>query len=273
MVSAWMPVTWEDERVGVIIVFVSTSVFVCVFDELQPFFSLFFYCTCSTSSWDLAKLKNLTLLFGGGYPTLTGRERIKKLAVCCSIQGLFIMYLLPLFKSLMQEVRSHMTEREREGERERERERERTGVRGAAYVCVVWRNEDPCAVMFKQRLPWKPHTLLVALSKPWDEAPQLPLALMHAHAYARTRALNPRICKGISTFDWGSLCTNGTSVCRGTIRGGFWSLGCVTEKWLSRVDDNSWFNVKWCCKKRRGHSIEKGQVLHISEQAENLTNW
>ena len=142
MVSAWMPVTWEDERVGVIIVFVSTSVFVCVFDELQPFFSLFFYCTCSTSSWDLAKLKNLTLLFGGGYPTLTGRERIKKLAVCCSIQGLFIMYLLPLFKSLMQEVRSHMTEREREGERERERERENRSERGSICVCCVeeWRS-------------------------------------------------------------------------------------------------------------------------------------
>ena len=90
------------------------------------------------------------------------------------------MYLLPLFKSLMQEVRSHMTERERE--------RERTGVREAAYVCVVWRNEDPCAVMFKQRLPWKPHTLLVALSKPRDEAPQLPLTLMHAHACMRAHA-------------------------------------------------------------------------------------
>lgn len=97
------------------------------------------------------------------------------------------MYLLPLFKSLMQEVRSHMTERGR--------------VREGAYVCVVWRNEDPCAVMFKQRFPQQPHAPLVPLSRLRDEAPPLPLTLMHPHPYAHTRTLHPQICKGISTFD------------------------------------------------------------------------
>ena len=88
--------------------------------------SLFFFCICSTSSWDLAKLQPWHHYLLVDTPTLIGRERIKKLAVCCSIQGLFIMYLLPLFKSLMQEVRSHMTEREE---------------RGSIYVCCVeeWR--------------------------------------------------------------------------------------------------------------------------------------
>lgn len=83
------------------------------------------------------------------------------------------MYLLPLFKSLMQEVCSHMTERKRERE--------------GAHMCVVWRNEDPCTVMFKQRFPRQPHAPLVPLSKLRDEAPQLPLALMHAHTYAHAR--------------------------------------------------------------------------------------
>lgn len=51
--------------------------------------------------------------------------------------------------------------------------------------------------------------------------PSLSCTHTHVCAHTSTRALNPQICKGISTFDWGSLCTNGTSVCRGTIRGGF----------------------------------------------------
>lgn len=101
------------------------------------------------------------------------------------------MYMLPLFKSLMQEVHSHMTAREREQE---------TEERGA-WVCVVWRNGDPCTVMFKQRFPRQPHAPLVPLSKLSNEAPQLPLVLMHAHAYVHSRALNPQIWKGIATFD------------------------------------------------------------------------
>lgn len=69
------------------------------------------------------------------------------------------MYLLPLFKSLMQKVCSHMTERE-----------------GAMFVCVcvcvhtggaymhtVWRNGSPCAVILKQRFPQQPHAPLVPL--------------------------------------------------------------------------------------------------------------
>jgi len=112
--------------------------------------------------------------------------------------------MLPLFKSLMQEVHSHMTVREREQAAEE---------RGAC-MCVVWRNWDPCTVMFKQRFPWQPHAPLVPLSKLWDEAPQLPLILMHVHTRMHSRALNPQICKGISTFDWGWLCTNGSAARR-----------------------------------------------------------
>lgn len=85
------------------------------------FFFFFFLNGGWTSFWCM------TVLFVGDYSTLVCSERIKKLTVCCSIQGLFIMYLLLLFKPLMQEVLSHMTGRER------------------ACVCLVWRNGDPCA--------------------------------------------------------------------------------------------------------------------------------
>lgn len=99
------------------------------------------------------------------------------------------MYLLPLFKSLMQEVCSHRMEREKERE-----------MREGAYVCVcVWRNEDPCAIMFKQRFPQQPHAPLVPLSRLTDEAPLLPHTVMHTHT--NTLTINPQICKDISTFD------------------------------------------------------------------------
>lgn len=75
------------------------------------------------------------------------------------------MYLLPLFKSLMQEVRFHMT-----------------GGGGGLYICVLW-NEDPCTVMFKQRFPQQPHAPLVPLSKLRDEAPQLPFILTHTYLH------------------------------------------------------------------------------------------
>ena len=56
-------------------------------------------------------------------------------------------------------------------------------------MCVVWRNEDACTVMFKQRFPRQPHAPLVPLSKLRDEAPQLPLTLMRAHTHMRTHTL------------------------------------------------------------------------------------
>lgn len=167
-----MLVTWED---GGVCVCVCMWVILCMSLSVLWWTAVFFLggfvFYSSSSSWDVAKLK---LLFVGGYSTLIDRERIKKPTVCCSIQGLFIMYLLPLFKSLMQEVRSHMTERVR--------------VREGAYVCIVWRNEDPCAVMFKQRFPQQPHAPLVPFSRLRDEAPPLPLTLMHPHPYAHTHS-------------------------------------------------------------------------------------
>lgn len=111
--------------------------------------------------------------------------------------------LQPLLKSLMQDVHSHMAEGSR--------------GRGGICACDVWRNGDPCAVMFKQRFPQQPHAPLVPLSRLRDEAPPLPLTLMHPHAYACacTHTHSRHICKGISTFDLGLFCTNGTSVRRG----------------------------------------------------------
>lgn len=104
-----MAVTWEDEGVYVgHVVYILSSVFVC-FDELQPFLRLFNILLSS------GQTQTLTVLFVGWYLNLIYRKRIKKLAVCCRNQGLFIMCLLPLFKSLMQEGHSHMTERDREG--------------------------------------------------------------------------------------------------------------------------------------------------------------
>lgn len=99
--------------------------------------------------------------------------------------------LQPLLKSLMRDVHSHMAE----------------GSRGRGGICVcvcdVWRNGDPCAVMFKQRFPQQPHAPLVPLSRLRDEAPPLPLTLMHPHAYAYTRTHVHSRQKGISTFDLG----------------------------------------------------------------------
>lgn len=64
-----------------------------------------------------------------------------------------------------------------------------------------------------------------------------PRSHARTHICAHTHTLNPQMYEGISTFDWGSLCTNGTSVCGGMIpgRGGFDLSGCLT--WEETLKD------------------------------------
>lgn len=65
-------------------------------------------------------------------------------AVCFSIQGLFI--ICSLFSNQWCKKCPLIWQR---------------AVEKEAYVCAVWRNEDLCAVMFKQRFPQQLHGVFV----------------------------------------------------------------------------------------------------------------
>lgn len=80
------------------------------------------------------------------------------------------MYLLPLFKSLMHEVPTYMTE----------------GGWGCIYVLC---GGIEVLVLFKQRFPQQPHAPLVPLSKLRDKEPQFPLIFMHTLTYTYACAL------------------------------------------------------------------------------------
>lgn len=157
--------------VGVLILCTSLHPYLCVFWLITRFFLHFFNILSRFGQTDTCwhHCRSVDVQLSHRQPG------IKKLTVCSSIQGLFIMYLLPLFKSLMQKVYSHVTQSQRERERE-----------GIFSMRVVWRNWDPCTIAFKQRFPWQLHAPFVPLSKLRDEVPQLPLILMHIHTHTLT---------------------------------------------------------------------------------------
>lgn len=223
--------------------------------------------TCSTFSWYLAEFYTHWHYFflSVDIQPSKRRIRIKKLAICCSIQGLFIMYLLPLFKSLMQEVRSHMTERKREGGRERK----------SIHVCCVqeWRSLY-CYV--QQRFPQQPHAPLGLLSKLRDDAPQLPFTFMHADTYSH---MHTQKHTNSSPSDlWGDLnlwlrialykwypCTP-----RDNMKG-FWSLSCLTEEEPLKDERQCliyWKTMFWENKKRP--LCERTSTPHLKMRV-NLT--
>lgn len=199
-----MPFTWENVYVCVLHC-AHPYIYICMyFDELQPFSHLF------NILLRLAQPHMLTLLYIGGCSTLTGGKRI--------------MYLLPLFKSLMQEVHSHMIQREQE--------REGAYMCGGIEILVLLCSNKGFHRNYMHHLSPYQNSWMKCLNYP-------SFSCTHTH----THTLNFQSWKGITTFDWESLCTNGTAVCWGAIWES-WSLGCLSQKRLLRMGDSGWLLEK-----------------------------
>ena len=136
----------------------------------------------------LAEILNTLSVFRETLGPHRQEEDLKKnLPVCWSLQGLSIMFLLPLFKSLMHEVCTYMTER--------------VGWGWGGHICVLYGGMEVLA-LFKQRFPQQPHAPLVPLIKTRGQRTSI---TPHSHAHPDIRkhsaTLNPLIYKGVSTSD------------------------------------------------------------------------